>query len=67
MKYTWNMKKNQLYPTHLTDHQWHCIKESIPPAKPGGSFVTSRTTYTRYFAPGDSLRSSTPYMMIKCV
>ncbi len=35
MKYTGNMKKNQLYPTDLTDHQWNCIKELIPPAKPG--------------------------------
>ncbi len=30
------MKKNQWYPTDLTDHQWNCIKELIPPAKPGG-------------------------------
>ncbi len=30
------MKKNQLYPTDLTDRQWDCIKELIPPAKPGG-------------------------------
>jgi putative transposase len=30
------MKKNQLYPTDLTDRQWNCIKELIPPAKPGG-------------------------------
>ncbi len=30
------MKKNQLYPTDLTDHQWDCIKELIPAAKPGG-------------------------------
>lgn len=30
------MKKNQTYPTDLTDHQWDCIKELIPPAKPGG-------------------------------
>ena len=25
-----------MYPTDLTDHQWDCIKELIPPAKPGG-------------------------------
>ena len=30
------MKKNQRYPTDLTDRQWNCIKELIPPAKPGG-------------------------------
>lgn len=30
------MKKNQLYPSDLTDRQWDCIKELIPPAKPGG-------------------------------
>ncbi len=30
------MKKNQLYPTDLTDHQWDCIKDLIPVAKPGG-------------------------------
>src|SRR5919205_44453 len=30
------MKKNQLYPTDLTDRQWDCIKDLIPPAKPGG-------------------------------
>lgn len=30
------MKKNQLYPSELTDHQWDCIKGLIPPAKPGG-------------------------------
>jgi putative transposase len=30
------MKKNQLYPTDLTDRQWNCIKELIPSAKPGG-------------------------------
>jgi putative transposase len=30
------MKKNQMYPTDLTDRQWDCIKELIPPAKPGG-------------------------------
>jgi putative transposase len=30
------MKTNQLYPTDLTDHQWDCIKELIPAAKPGG-------------------------------
>ena len=34
--YTWDMNKNQWYPTDLTDHQWDCIKELIPPAKPGG-------------------------------
>jgi putative transposase len=30
------MKNNQLYPTDLTDHQWDCIKDLIPTAKPGG-------------------------------
>jgi putative transposase len=30
------MKKNQLYPSDLTDRQWDCLKELIPPAKPGG-------------------------------
>ncbi|GAC1644793.1 MAG: IS5-like element ISMac15 family transposase [Ktedonobacteraceae bacterium] len=30
------MKKNQQYPTDLTDRQWDCIKDLIPPAKPGG-------------------------------
>jgi len=35
-RYTWDMKKNQVYPTDLTDRQWDCIKELIPPAKPGG-------------------------------
>ena len=30
------MKTNQVYPTDLTDRQWDCIKELIPPAKPGG-------------------------------
>src|SRR5205807_257315 len=30
------MKNTQLYPTDLTDHQWDCIKEWIPAAKPGG-------------------------------
>ncbi|SRR6266446_2152155 len=30
------MKTNQIYPTDLTDRQWDCIKELIPPAKPGG-------------------------------
>jgi putative transposase len=30
------MKKNQLYPTDLTDRQWDCIKDLIPSAKPGG-------------------------------
>src|SRR6266487_901450 len=34
--YTWDMNKNQVYPTDLTDPQWDCIKELIPPAKPGG-------------------------------
>jgi len=27
---------NQTYPTDLTDRQWDCIKDLIPPAKPGG-------------------------------
>src|SRR5437667_4653788 len=35
-RYTWCMKKNQLYPSDLTDRQWDCIKELIPAAKPGG-------------------------------
>lgn len=35
-RYTWDMKKNQVYPSDLTDRQWDCIKELIPPAKPGG-------------------------------
>src|SRR5437667_5249713 len=30
------MKKTQMYPTDLTDRQWDCIKDLIPPAKPGG-------------------------------
>ena len=30
------MKNTQMYPTDLTDSQWDCIKELIPPAKPGG-------------------------------
>jgi len=30
------MKKNHIYPTDLTDVQWNCIKELIPPAKSGG-------------------------------
>lgn len=30
------MKANHIYPTDLTDAQWHCIKELIPAAKPGG-------------------------------
>jgi putative transposase len=34
------MKRNQLHPTDLTDHQWDCIKELIPPAKPGGHLRT---------------------------
>ena len=29
------MKKNQQYPTDLTDCQWNCIKDLIPVAKPG--------------------------------
>ena len=36
MRYTRCMKKNQRYPTDLTDCQWDCIKELIPPAKTGG-------------------------------
>ncbi len=32
----WDMKKNQTYPSDLTDRQWDCIKELIPAAKPGG-------------------------------
>ena len=35
-RYTWDMNKNQLYPTDLTDRQWDCIKDLIPPAKAGG-------------------------------
>src|SRR5438105_9537388 len=35
-RYTWDMNKNQLYPTDLTDCQWDCIKDLIPSAKPGG-------------------------------
>ncbi len=27
---------NQLYPTDLTDSQWHLIQDLIPAAKPGG-------------------------------
>ena len=27
---------NQIYPTDLTDDQWHLIKDLIPPAKPAG-------------------------------
>ena len=27
---------NPIYPTDLTDRQWHCIKDLIPPARPGG-------------------------------
>jgi putative transposase len=27
---------NQIYPTDLTDRQWHCISPLVPPAKPGG-------------------------------
>jgi putative transposase len=27
---------NQLYPSDLTDREWHLIKSLIPPAKPGG-------------------------------
>lgn len=30
------MNAKQLYPTDMTDGQWDCIKELIPPAKPGG-------------------------------
>src|SRR5437764_8817940 len=30
------MNKTQLYPTDLTDRQWDCIIDLIPPAKPGG-------------------------------
>jgi len=26
----------QLYPSDLTDREWHLIKYLIPPAKPGG-------------------------------
>jgi putative transposase len=26
----------QIYPTDMTDRQWHCIKDLIPAAKPGG-------------------------------
>lgn len=36
MRYTWGMKSPQIYPTDVTDRQWHCIKDLIPPAKPGG-------------------------------
>src|SRR2546426_7772260 len=35
-RYTWDMKKNQMYPSDLTGRQWDCIKELIPAAKPGG-------------------------------
>ncbi len=28
--------KNQTYPTDLTNRQWNCIKDLIPPAKTGG-------------------------------
>jgi putative transposase len=27
---------NQIYPTDMTDSQWHLIKDLLPPAKPGG-------------------------------
>src|SRR3712207_6832331 len=27
---------NQIYPTDVTDRQWECIKDLIPPAKAGG-------------------------------
>jgi putative transposase len=27
---------NQTYPTDLTDRQWDCIKDIVPPPKPGG-------------------------------
>jgi putative transposase len=30
------MKKTQVYPSDLTDRQWDCLKDLIPPAKPGG-------------------------------
>src|SRR5436309_10882283 len=30
------MKKHQRYPSDLTDRQWDCIKDLIPPAKSGG-------------------------------
>ncbi len=35
MRYAWGMH-NQTYPTDLTDRQWDCIKDLIPPPKPGG-------------------------------
>ena len=35
MWYAWGMN-NQTYPTDLTDRQWDCIKDLIPPPKPGG-------------------------------
>jgi putative transposase len=35
-RYTWDMNKNQLYPSDLTDREWDGIKDLIPPAKPGG-------------------------------
>ncbi len=28
--------KIQIYPTDISDRQWHCIKDLIPAAKPGG-------------------------------
>lgn len=28
--------KNQIYPTDLSDRQWHCIKDLLPAAKAGG-------------------------------
>ena len=30
------MKKNQIYPTDLSDRQWDGIKDLIPAAKTGG-------------------------------
>jgi putative transposase len=30
------MKAHHIYPTDLTDAQWHCLKELIPADKPGG-------------------------------
>lgn len=35
MWYIWGMS-NQTYPTDLTDRQWDCIKNLIPPPKAGG-------------------------------
>src|SRR5215467_8591543 len=28
--------KEKIYPSDLTDEQWNCIKDLIPPPKPGG-------------------------------